>query len=50
MREMILATNVEARKAALAKLLPYQREDFVGIFKAMNGLAGHDPPAGSAAA
>ncbi len=38
MREMILATEVEARKAALAKLLPYQREDFVGIFKAMKGL------------
>jgi pyruvate,orthophosphate dikinase len=38
MREMILATTVEARKAALAKLLPYQREDFVGIFTAMKGL------------
>ncbi len=38
MREMILATDVTARKAALAKLLPYQREDFVGIFKAMKGL------------
>jgi pyruvate,orthophosphate dikinase len=38
MREMILATDTEARKAALAKLLPYQREDFVGIFKAMKGL------------
>jgi pyruvate,orthophosphate dikinase len=38
MREMILATNVEDRKTALAKLLPYQREDFVGIFKAMAGL------------
>jgi pyruvate,orthophosphate dikinase len=38
MREMILATTVEARKAALAKLLPYQKEDFVGIFKAMDGL------------
>ncbi len=38
MREMILASDVEARKAALAKLLPYQREDFVGIFTAMNGL------------
>jgi pyruvate,orthophosphate dikinase len=38
MREMILATTVEARKVALAKLLPYQREDFVGIFTAMNGL------------
>jgi pyruvate,orthophosphate dikinase len=38
MREMILATNVEDRKAALAKLLPYQREDFIGIFTAMKGL------------
>src|SRR5450432_2301755 len=38
MREMILATNIEDRKKALAKLLPYQREDFVGIFKEMKGL------------
>ncbi|MGN6625099.1 MAG: pyruvate, phosphate dikinase [Tepidisphaeraceae bacterium] len=38
MREMILASDVEARKAALKKLLPYQKSDFVGIFKAMNGL------------
>ncbi len=38
MREMILATSTEGRKAALAKLLPYQREDFVGIFKEMRGL------------
>ena len=38
MREMILASDVESRKAALAKLLPYQKSDFVGIFKAMNGL------------
>jgi len=38
MREMILATTVEARKIALAKLLPFQREDFAGIFTAMNGL------------
>jgi pyruvate,orthophosphate dikinase len=38
MREMILATDVQTRKEALAKLLPYQREDFVGIFKAMKGL------------
>jgi len=48
MREMILADTLTAREAALAKLLPYQREDFYGIFKA---LAGHpatirflDPP------
>jgi pyruvate,orthophosphate dikinase len=38
MREMILAENIESRKAALAKLLPYQREDFIGIFKEMKGL------------
>ncbi|MGA2582164.1 MAG: pyruvate, phosphate dikinase [Tepidisphaeraceae bacterium] len=38
MREMILATTVTARKEALAKLLPYQREDFIGIYKEMRGL------------
>jgi pyruvate,orthophosphate dikinase len=38
MREMILASDIETRKEALKKLLPYQREDFVGIFKAMKGL------------
>jgi pyruvate,orthophosphate dikinase len=38
MREMILAETKEDRVAALAKLLPYQREDFEGIFKAMKGL------------
>jgi pyruvate,orthophosphate dikinase len=37
-REMILAETVEARKKALAKLLPIQKGDFVGIFKAMDGL------------
>jgi pyruvate,orthophosphate dikinase len=37
-REMILAGDVEARKRALAKLLPFQREDFKGIFRAMAGL------------
>ena len=37
MREMILATTTEGRKKALAKLLPYQREDFEGIFEAMAG-------------
>jgi pyruvate,orthophosphate dikinase len=37
MREMILATAVDDRKKALAKLLPYQKEDFVGIFQALNG-------------
>jgi pyruvate,orthophosphate dikinase len=48
MREMILATTVEARKAALAKLLPYQREDFTGIFKTLKGFPATirllDPP------
>jgi pyruvate,orthophosphate dikinase len=38
MREMILATDVAGRERALDKLLPYQREDFVGIFRAMDGL------------
>ncbi|WP_010662707.1 pyruvate, phosphate dikinase [Marinilabilia salmonicolor] len=37
MREMILSSSVEGRKKALAKLLPYQREDFEGIFEAMAG-------------
>jgi pyruvate,orthophosphate dikinase len=37
MREMILADTEAARKAALAKLLPYQRRDFHGIFIAMGG-------------
>jgi pyruvate, orthophosphate dikinase len=37
-QEMIVADTLEARKAALAKLLPFQREDFIGIFKAMNGF------------
>ena len=37
-REMILADKIEGRKKALAKLLPMQKGDFVGIFKAMKGL------------
>src|SRR3989339_562401 len=37
-REMILADDVEDRKKALAKLLPMQKEDFLGIFEAMKGL------------
>lgn len=37
MREMILAENAEERKKALAKILPYQQEDFKGIFRAMAG-------------
>ena len=36
-REMIVADNVEDRKKALAKLLPMQRQDFIGIYKAMEG-------------
>ena len=38
MREMILATDTEGRRKALAKLLPIQTEDFKGIFRAMKGL------------
>ncbi|WP_102408710.1 pyruvate, phosphate dikinase [Parabacteroides bouchesdurhonensis] len=37
MREMILSENAEGRKKALAKILPYQKEDFKGIFKATAG-------------
>jgi pyruvate,orthophosphate dikinase len=38
MREMILATDEAGRKKALAKLLPMQRSDFEGIFRAMEGF------------
>ena len=38
MREMILAATAEDRKKALAKLLPFQRADFEGLFRAMKGL------------
>ena len=38
MREMIIASNEADRRAALAKLLPYQRDDFKGLFVAMDGL------------
>ena len=38
MREMILAETKKEREVALAKLLPFQKADFVGIFKAMEGL------------
>jgi len=48
MREMILAESPEERKAALALLLPYQREDFAGIFRALKGYPATirflDPP------
>jgi pyruvate,orthophosphate dikinase len=38
MREMILADNEKGRRSALKKLLPLQRADFAGVFKAMDGL------------
>lgn len=38
MREMILASGEDARRAALAKLLPYQRDDFENLFRIMEGL------------
>ena len=48
MREMILAGTVEGREKALAKLLPYQKQDFYGILKAMDGYPVNirllDPP------
>jgi pyruvate,orthophosphate dikinase len=48
MREMILADSLAAREVALAKLLPYQRDDFFGIFKALKGFPATirflDPP------
>jgi pyruvate, orthophosphate dikinase len=37
MREMILATSEDARRAALKKLLPYQQSDFEGIYRALQG-------------
>ena len=37
-RQMILSNNLEDRKKALAKLLPFQKNDFIEIFKIMNGL------------
>jgi pyruvate,orthophosphate dikinase len=37
-REMIMAPDQASRRAAVAKLLPFQREDFIGIFRAMAGL------------
>ena len=47
-REMIFANTVKDRELALAKILPYQREDFVGIFTVLNGLPVNirllDPP------
>jgi pyruvate,orthophosphate dikinase len=47
-REMILATTPEARQEAVNKLLPYQKKDFAGIFRSLNGLPATirflDPP------
>jgi len=37
-REMIMAGDAATRRAAVAKLLPFQRDDFIGIFRAMDGL------------
>jgi len=37
-QEMIIADDPEKRKKALARLLPFQRRDFIGIFRAMDGL------------
>ena len=48
MREMILANTTEGREKALAKLLPYQKQDFYGILKCMDGMPVNirllDPP------
>lgn len=48
MREMILSETVEGREKALEKILPYQKADFLGIFRAMDGKAVNvrllDPP------
>lgn len=48
MREMILADDIEGRRKALNKLLPYQKEDFKAIFKTMDGCPVNvrllDPP------
>lgn len=47
-RQMILANDIDGRRNALEKLLPMQRDDFIGIFKAMNGrpvtIRTLDPP------
>ncbi len=47
-REMIFANNVKERELALAKILPFQREDFIGIFTVLDGLPVNirllDPP------
>jgi len=47
-RKMILADTLEERQSALSELIPYQREDFVGLFKELKGLPATirllDPP------
>ena len=47
-REMIVAKNVDERRNALEKILPMQREDFIGIFEALGGMPATirflDPP------
>ena len=47
-REMIVADDLEGRKKALNKILPMQKEDFIGLFKVMNGrpvtIRTLDPP------
>ena len=48
-QRMILADNEKDRRAALDELLPLQRGDFYGVFKAMHGDAGDDPDDRSAA-
>ena len=50
MREMIVAETIEGRRAALAKILPMQRDDFVELFRIMQRPAGDHPAARSAAA
>ena len=48
MREMIVAKNEEERRAALAKLLPMQKKDFIGMYEALKGMPATirflDPP------
>ena len=50
MQAMILAEDEKTRDKALQKLLPMQRKDFAGLFKAMDGYPGDHPHARSAAA
>ena len=50
MRAMILADNEKDRRAALKKLLPMQRADFIGVLPRHGRLPGHDPHPRSAAA